>query len=338
MAVLSLRENARIILTYQLIRIILIIGHLKGYLGESCLPLFPTDHHEVPEGLPTILQFEPSRTSLWKSYFEIVNENDLTLACLEITGCENNTILNSSSEPCENNTAWENTVYWPPFLRDNNNWFNFYSMFISAQDNVISLDINQRPDYDMFQEVRSPARGIRRVNMTHSGPKITFTEVRSQGQCLVMTHCKGSDWVFLSVGPLDEVDLVPITNNPIKIKVALSNCFPDYHIGLYNSTISQNNLKFPPNIQLRLKYTRMTRYHTLSASVGEHLTLFSSTVEHHGRDCSSNWFLLGVKDAEVITNCYGISNSLPVSSQLPSSARSIGPVMCVVVMMMVVVV
>ncbi|KAK8739967.1 hypothetical protein OTU49_003293, partial [Cherax quadricarinatus] len=165
------------------------------------------------------------------------------------------------------------------------------------------------------------------------------------GQCLGTKECYRG-WTYLSLQPSDTIVLAHTHGeDTVEVKVTLSACFPDYLVGVHISKSTIHTIS-----TLEVRYKREGRYHTLSATlsgfhaIGNTLgrsrnngtfggsdnfitggtdTLFSSTVEHGGLDCAGQWFLLGVKGAEVFPNCCSRSHHHPVTLISASPATNV---------------
>ncbi|XP_045607653.1 uncharacterized protein [Procambarus clarkii] len=312
--------------------ILVVWADAAGGVGSStCNALFPRDQQSQPVYLPAIMQFEQGAFRSWESQWEVVTaEGEEPLACLEVAGATLLTSVRLAASGCDVVSGWEQTAEYPPFVPGEGQWQNVFSLFVTSSDGSFSVDLNRRPDYAVIQRLVTPtesndlpqdqvpptAVGIRRVNMTHGGPKVKFPAVWRHGKCLGVADCYNG-WAYLSLQPTDTASLAHMPGEDIiEVKISLSNCFPDYLIGVHRIPAATNSTSW----SLAVRYRREGRYHSLTATLDGATTLFSTTVEHHGRDCSGSWFLLGVRGAKIFPNCYSDSVVHPVMLFSRSSA------------------
>ena len=289
-----------------------------GKESINCNVLFPRDRQNKPVHFPVILQFQQANFRSWDSRWEVVlAEYEEPLACMEVTGTPLLTSVRSAAFGCGAVRSWEQTAVYPPFVPGNGLWGNVFSLFITSTNRSLSVDLNQRRDYAVIQRLTIPTAtehnnlqdlGIRKINMTHGGPKVTFPAVWLHGRCLGVADCYNG-WVYLSLEPTDTAFLVYTPGRDlIEVRMSLSDCFPEYLIGVYR--IPDSN---PSAWSLVVRYWREGHYHSLKAMLDGTQTLFSATVEHRGRDCTGQWFLLGVKGAKIFPNCHTDNSSAHLS-------------------------
>ncbi|KAK4320513.1 hypothetical protein Pmani_008630 [Petrolisthes manimaculis] len=318
---------------FKIILTTLIMVSLPGG-GESqvCPKYFPRDALDDPLSLPGALQFKPSTSQHWKTHWQMLSAEGTPEGCLLIQSNTTETTVRSSATSCWNLTqdssSWDNTVSWPPFVRGEGNWENFYTLFLSPTQHGLTLQLNQQHDTELQQNTNTNVTTMEKVNATDRGPIVQLlSNLENTDGCTLMSGCENG-WSYLSVSPSDDIFLLTNpTQDEIEVKVSLSDCFPEYKIGVYKSpalmfevgeykrSLSSSSLSSSSDSEmlvlsrkLELSYSHWDRYQTLTAKIDSQIIL-SETVDHRGLDCSGDWYLVGVRGARVTPNCHPISAS-----------------------------
>lgn len=276
--------------------------------GKKCTPKLTQRELYYPMTLPAAIQFFPFTPFEWKNLWEVVVDDvGITIICLLIESNTTATIVRSAATSCNCVTqySWGNPVVWPQFVRHERYWQNHYTVFISATEDAITFQLNQKQETGLTQITKTTnVTSMKRVNTTYNAPGVqVISKLESLMRCAIMKGCT-TEWIYLSISPSDTIFLLPdSTLDLIEVKVSMSKCFPEYLIGkkVNSTTLFGTGLKELP-LKLELSYTFGYLAHTLDARIGSQY-LISMTLYHHGNDCTNGRYLLGVKGATVIPNC-----------------------------------